>query len=138
MVESIVYGIDHLHQVSLTDPSFVTKYQMIYTKAVSERAKSFPQLIDSLGFLVDLKTRDISSLEIFGAWEEFCVAEGVLEALSLGLNVDVHKGYVAALKKREMSFRDLIALKLEGKIFGYTEDDQCHYFVAPPGKNTKL
>ena len=132
MVESIVYGIDHLRQVSLTDSRFATKYQRVYARAVSERARPFPQLIDSLGFLADLKIRDITSLEIFGAWEEFCVAEGVLEALSLGLNVEVPKEYVAALKEREMSFRDLIALKLEGKIFGYTEDDQYHHFVAPP------
>ncbi len=138
MVESIVYGIDHLCQTSLTDPNYITKYQMISAKALNKRARSFPELIDSLGFLADSKMNGVSSLEIFGAWEEFCVAEGILEALSLGLNVNVPKGYVAALKNREMSFRDLIAFKSEGEIFGYTEDNRCHYFIAPPIKNTKL
>ena len=129
MVESIVYGIDHLHQVSLTDSRFATKYQRVYARAVTKRAESFPQLVDSLSFLQNFENKDITSLEIFGAWEEFCIAEGIAEALSYGINVRVPKGYVAALKERKMSFSELVSLKLGGGSFRYDEDEEYHYFT---------
>jgi hypothetical protein len=134
-MKAIVYGLEALCQSSLTEPNFVAKYQTICARAESGYVKRFSELIDSLGFLANLKIEDITSLEIFGAWEEFCVVEGIVEALNLGINVNVPKGYVAALKERKMSFRELVALKSGGKSFGYYQDEEFHYFTP---NNTKL
>ena len=70
--------------------------------------------------------------EVFGMWEDLCVASSVASGLITNVNIRVPKGFtVRSSYKKEISLRDLVDYYClnKGLAHSYREDGDYHYFV---------
>ena len=137
MIESIVYGLNLLSDKSVSDNLPVEFIDALLTRAENETPVPFDDSFDSLGYFTDLSEANIKEVEIYGIYEDFCVASGVVTALEYGINARVPKGLTAPFGINHPSLRNIVATNFNGFVFGYNEDEQYHYFIAPPRKNEK-
>ena len=132
MIESIVYGLNLLWDESISNNLSSEFIDTLLTRAENNTPVPFDDSYDSLSYFYELEETDTKEIEIYGLFEDFCVASGVAIALESGINARVPKRFTAPYNDYAPSLRDIVASNLPERIFGYNEDDDYHYFVAPP------